>query len=284
MYGYIYKRTNLLNNLSYIGQHKFDKNEIDQKYRGSGTYLKHALKKYGEENFSYEIIDTADSCEDLDEKEIYWIKECGTLFPSGYNICKGGHKFHINPILLHEFAVAGNKARGRGWHQSEHQKQVVREYMRSRLITKEFREKCSRSKIGNTNGRGNTGMIWITVGGQSRKVHSLDDITEEFVLGRSLSSETLSKYKESYKDRIYVHKDSVDKYIKIKELDMYLQNGFVVGRCHDSYVNRGDSISKGKKGCIKIQNSDGKIKYIKPELLDAYIEEGYSRTSKKNTV
>lgn len=284
MYGYIYKRTNKLTHLSYVGQHKFDKNEIDPKYKGSGTYFKRALKVYGDDAFSYDIIDTANSYEELDEKETYWIKELNSLFPNGYNICEGGHSFHIQTKLRSKFAAIGNKTRGTGWHQSERQKQIVREYMRSRKITETFRERCSISKLGNKNGAGNAGMIWITVNGQSRKVHSLDEITEDFVLGRFLSEDTLTKFKEAYKNRIYVHKDSKDRYIKEEDLEKYLRDGFKLGRCHDSYEDRGKSISQSKKGCIKVCNEEGKVKYIKPELLDLFVEKGYNRISKKNTV
>jgi hypothetical protein len=38
------------------------------------THFARAIRKYGQENFIAEIIDTADSKEELSEKEKYWIE------------------------------------------------------------------------------------------------------------------------------------------------------------------------------------------------------------------
>ena len=49
----IYKTTNLINKKIYIGQDT----KNNPNYLGSGKYFKYALKKYGKENFSKEIIE-----------------------------------------------------------------------------------------------------------------------------------------------------------------------------------------------------------------------------------
>ena len=72
MYGYIYKTTNLLNEKIYVGQRK--SKEFIKSYYGSGTLIKNAISKYGKENFSVELIDFAMSADELDEKEIWYIK------------------------------------------------------------------------------------------------------------------------------------------------------------------------------------------------------------------
>lgn len=90
MYGYIYKTTNLINGKQYIGQHQATKFE-PEKYKGSGTYLKRAFKKYGKENFVCELLETCDSLEELNLKEEYWI--CvfnAVLSEMFYNIAAGG--------------------------------------------------------------------------------------------------------------------------------------------------------------------------------------------------
>ena len=89
MYGYIYKTTNLLNNLIYIGQKHANKFILT--YLGSGKILRRAIKEYGKENFKVELIEWVATPELLDEREIYWIKYYkATDRTIGYNICEGG--------------------------------------------------------------------------------------------------------------------------------------------------------------------------------------------------
>ena len=104
MYGYIYLTYNTVNRKIYIGQHA--KPEFDIKYQGSGTAIRKAFEIYGKEMFATVMIDSAESKEQLDEKESYYIK----LFEStnqkiGYNIALGG-----------EGAVAGTICMYRGEH------------------------------------------------------------------------------------------------------------------------------------------------------------------------
>ena len=56
------------------------------------TLLKRAIDKYGDE-MKYEIIEDNISHEQLDEREIYWIKELNSLAPNGYNCDTGGNAY-----------------------------------------------------------------------------------------------------------------------------------------------------------------------------------------------
>jgi hypothetical protein len=83
----IYKTTNLINKKIYVGKSLKNKNS----YMGSGTLLNKAMKKYGKDNFIKEIIDYADTLEELNAKEIYWIEKLNSTEQKiGYNIAKGG--------------------------------------------------------------------------------------------------------------------------------------------------------------------------------------------------
>jgi len=82
--GYVYKITNILNNKSYVGQ-KFSPVFID-KYWGSGVYIRKAIKKYGLENFKREILCWCKTRDELDDRELYYIKQYNTLSPNGYNL------------------------------------------------------------------------------------------------------------------------------------------------------------------------------------------------------
>ena len=76
----IYKITNTLNNMCYIGQSKNiskrwnnHKSVYDnENSHGYNYYLYRAMRKYGIENFTFEIIEECD-IDSLNEREIYWI-------------------------------------------------------------------------------------------------------------------------------------------------------------------------------------------------------------------
>lgn len=85
---YIYKTTNLLNEKIYIGMH-YSENIENDPYMGSGTYIKKAIKKYGSENFSREILFEYDNSIDASNKERELVNE---EFLKGhvYNVSLGG--------------------------------------------------------------------------------------------------------------------------------------------------------------------------------------------------
>lgn len=90
MYGYIYLTTNLINNRMYIG--KKQSSEYDETYYGSGKIVRQAIEKYGIENFTNIIIDTAESLDELNEKEKFYIKEYYNIYGDlMYNIASGGN-------------------------------------------------------------------------------------------------------------------------------------------------------------------------------------------------
>jgi group I intron endonuclease len=84
----IYKTTNLINGSIYIGK-ACDRN-ILRNYFGSGTYLKRAIKKYGKDNFYRTIIDEAETREDQNLKEKFWISFYRKIGHNMYNIAPGG--------------------------------------------------------------------------------------------------------------------------------------------------------------------------------------------------
>lgn len=97
----IYKFENKINGKVYIGQsisleqryqshYNNHKNENTQDY---DTKFYRALRKYGFENFNYEILESADyfSKEELNEKEIKWIAYYNS-YEEGYNSNRGGFK------------------------------------------------------------------------------------------------------------------------------------------------------------------------------------------------
>ena len=110
----IYKITNKINNKSYIGQtnninrrfqeHKVQKNDSD----GTSKLLHQAIKKYGLENFDFEVLE--ENIENYDAREQYWIAYYHTLSDEhGYNLTPGGSSPPIlkganNPNTTHDIS------------------------------------------------------------------------------------------------------------------------------------------------------------------------------------
>lgn len=89
MIGYIYKTTNTVNNKIYVGQHHAA--EYDGRYIGSGAILHKAVDKYGREKFINEMLEACNTEEELHKKEEYWITTLNARDQKiGYNIAKGG--------------------------------------------------------------------------------------------------------------------------------------------------------------------------------------------------
>ena len=94
MKGYIYKITNTINGKVYIGQTKqtieqrFIQHKSHARTGQSHHKLARALRKYGDENFTIELVEICDY-EILDKRERYWIKFFNSI-ENGYNILLGG--------------------------------------------------------------------------------------------------------------------------------------------------------------------------------------------------
>lgn len=87
----IYKATNKINNKVYIGQTvRSLEVRMSEHKRHNYTAFDKAINKYGLENFDVEVINTAKDINELNEKEIYWIKYYNCIAPNGYNQCNGG--------------------------------------------------------------------------------------------------------------------------------------------------------------------------------------------------
>lgn len=95
----VYITTNHVNGKQYVGSHST--NNLEDPYLGSGVLIKKALKKYGRENFSKEIIKICESREEAVLLEEVYINEFKTLNPAGYNLSPYGNAAfpgHKNPM------------------------------------------------------------------------------------------------------------------------------------------------------------------------------------------
>ena len=92
-YHIIYKTTNTVNNKIYVGLHSTD--NINDGYLGSGWVLKDAIKKYGRDKFTREVLYTFSSRKEarIKEAEIVDTEFCKRL--DTYNLTEGG--FGVEP-------------------------------------------------------------------------------------------------------------------------------------------------------------------------------------------
>jgi group I intron endonuclease len=98
VFGFIYMITNKINNKIYIGQTTRNIQKRIYEYKSAfnlknhnNPHLYNAFNKYGWDNFEFKIIDTAQTIEELNDKEINYIQKYNTTNKEfGYNIESGG--------------------------------------------------------------------------------------------------------------------------------------------------------------------------------------------------
>ena len=52
--------------------------------------LSNAIQKYGKDAFEFTVLEECETLDQLNEREVHWIKELNTLSPNGYNLHTGG--------------------------------------------------------------------------------------------------------------------------------------------------------------------------------------------------
>ena len=103
----IYKITNIINNKCYIGQSRnihnrwHDHKTVNSKDKEYEYPLYRAFRKYGLNNFTFEIIEFVDDVSLLNEREIYWIKYYDSYY-NGYNLTSGGNNQEPTKIISDE--------------------------------------------------------------------------------------------------------------------------------------------------------------------------------------
>lgn len=131
----VYRIVNKVNEKVYVGQSinikARWKDHINSLNRGDSrcTVLQRAWNKYGQENFSFEILELC-SEDMLDEVEIKYINIYASC-SKGYNVESGGNK---NKCL------------------SDETKQKIREAHIGKTVSEDVRQKMSKSRIGENNG------------------------------------------------------------------------------------------------------------------------------------
>lgn len=156
MYYTIYKITNLTNNYMYVGYHAT--NNLEDDYAGSGKIIKHAIQKYGLENFKKEILYVFPSKQEALLKEREIVNENFIKREDTYNIKLGGeggwdHTYN-DPKTSNKRkeAIKESFKNGisNGWQLSKEQRiKIGKSAFKGKTHTKEARKKIGDAKLLN---------------------------------------------------------------------------------------------------------------------------------------
>jgi group I intron endonuclease len=206
----VYRVTNLINGKHYIGKHQTK--DLDDGYMGSGKLIKAAIKKYGIENFTKEIIHVFDNEQEMNQRE----KELVVLSEMSYNLCEGGQGGfgYINSNvrtgqsrLDHNIRVSGvskftpeervfygkkNAKLGRGIFAPGYVNIGRATSMTGKHHTEEAKRKIGQVTSAAQKGDGNSqyGTKWVTNGIIAKKIPKKDldfYISQGYILGRKIS-------------------------------------------------------------------------------------------------
>ena len=142
-YNYIYLITNNLNGKIYVGKHSTD--NLNDCYMGSGKLIKLAYNKYGIENFSKKILAFADTEDELNDLEMFYIKDLDAK-TKGYNLTDGG-----DGIIGYEYSDETKRkisAARKGKLLSEEQKQKLSVAHKGKQHSEETKRKMSCTRKG----------------------------------------------------------------------------------------------------------------------------------------
>lgn len=185
---FVYVITNLINNKQYVGQHTT--NKIDDGYFGSGKVLKQAIKKYGSENFSFEVLEILDNCSQriLDSRETDFIIEFNTISPNGYNLKGEDHRIPMSDEIKKK--ISDKKI---GIKMSEETKNKISDSNMGKFVSEETKNKISDS---------NSGKRWVynPTTNEHKKIKDVDNIPEGFVIGSNFSHTCSEETKEKLRN------------------------------------------------------------------------------------
>lgn len=157
----IYKATNKINGKCYIGQtrHSLEhRKAIHIRYakKGLNTHFYQAIRKYGEENFEWEIMCSTNDKKRLNELETFYITKYDSI-KHGYNMVDGGDNniMDIESVKTkHDEIMKSPEVRKKI---SDSMKKLIAD---GNFFTEEHRRKLSESAKGNHNfGTGDTRSI-----------------------------------------------------------------------------------------------------------------------------
>jgi len=142
IYFLIYKTINNINGKIYIGKHK-TKN-INDEYLGSGKLLQRAIKKYGIENFTKEIIYICNTEDEMNKKEKMIITEEFVKDINTYNVALGGQGGNLGEIVNQKIGVSMSKLL-KGKKKTQKHKKSISAAKTGKKVSDETKDKIRKS-------------------------------------------------------------------------------------------------------------------------------------------
>lgn len=207
----IYKITNSITSKVYIGKtcEKVERrfNNHLSMARGSycNTHLYNAIRKYGEDNFSVEII--ADSIPEflVNAYESYWIKHYNS-YVNGYNSTLGGDG--SSGTVWSQEVIKKRADSNRGRKRTEEQKERIRQGLKTRVLPSGFGERVSKSLKGRKLSKSHVEAI--SKGNKGRKCsEDCKKAISKAMKGRKFSNEHKIKISQALVDNNNANRTSV---------------------------------------------------------------------------
>lgn len=149
----IYKATNIENGKCYIGQTtktlEHRKREHLDSAKNPIFRFHRAIKMYGADKFIWEVIDTANTVDELNEKEGYWIEHYDS-YNNGYNDTKGD----LNPMNYEKVKQRHDETMRSPEVRKKISDTMKRHVAYGTFFTEEHRRKISEKLKGNKHGLG----------------------------------------------------------------------------------------------------------------------------------
>ena len=184
----IYKVTNLINNKIYIGKTKKSleirkRSHIKrmQSPKGKPLFFQRALKKYGLDNFKWEVLlEGCMSDEELCEKERYYIKFYNSNNrKNGYNLTEGGDGVRRKGWKHYEKTKLKIGKANKGLKRTPEQKQIIKLATIKAMKKYVFTSKQLEKRVANRNIRKNSLSLKILNLLKNKSIKTISEILTE---------------------------------------------------------------------------------------------------------